>query len=64
MKARMFFYLVGLVSISIVAISAFGQNQFVRTLGGTYHDYGRSGIEVSNGELVVTGYISRLDQGI
>ena len=64
MKTRTFFYFLAVVLVGVLALPALGQNQFVRTLGGTYHDYGRSGIEVSNGELVVTGYISRLDQGI
>ncbi len=55
MKARMFFCFVALVLVGVVALPAFSQTPFVKTLGGTSHDYGWSVVEVSEGVLVVTG---------
>jgi len=49
MKARMFVCFVALVLVGVVAIPAFGQNLFVKTLGGASIDYGHSVVEVSDG---------------
>jgi len=64
MKARMFFPFLAVVLIGVAAIPAFGQNQFVKTLGGTNTDCGRSVVEVSEGGLVVDGYTSSYGAGV
>jgi len=56
MKAWMFVCFVAVVLVSVVALPAYGQSQFVQTLRGTAQDYGHSVIEASDGRLVVTGY--------
>jgi len=49
MKGRAFFCFVVLVLVGVVAMPAFGQNQFVKTLGGNDWDIGSSVVEVSDG---------------
>ena len=55
MKARLFLYLVAMILAGVLALPAFGQNPFVKTLGGNDWDIGHSVIEASDGGLVVTG---------
>jgi len=56
MRATLFLCFVAIVMIGILALPAFGQNLFVKTLGGGSGDLGFSVVEVSDGGLVITGY--------
>jgi len=63
MKTRMFFCFLAVVLATSITLPAFGQNQFVKTLGGTGDDYGLSVVEISEGGLVVTGYTESFGAG-
>jgi len=55
MEDRRFFCFLAVLLASIAALPAFGQSQFVKALGGNLNDYGYSGVEVSDGGLVLMG---------
>jgi len=62
-KSKSFVCFLALVLVGIVVLPAFGQSQFVKTLGGTAKDYGHSVIEASDEGLVVTGYSNSYGAG-
>jgi hypothetical protein len=62
-KTRTFFYFLAVVLVGVVGIPAFGQSQFVKALGGSNSDYGRSVVEISDGGLVVAGYTNSYGAG-
>jgi hypothetical protein len=55
MKAKLFFCVVVLALVNVVALPSFGQGQFVKTLGGTNDDAGGPVIQTSDGGFVITG---------
>jgi len=63
MKNRNLFCLVAVVWVGFLALPAFGQYLFVKTLGGANSDYGYSVVEVSDGGFVVTGYTESYGAG-
>jgi len=63
MRGKPFFCFLSVVLVGFVAIPAFGQSQFVKALGGSNGDYGRSVVEVSDGGFVVAGYTSSYGAG-
>jgi hypothetical protein len=54
-RKRMFFCFLVFVMASLMAMPAFGANEWVRAMGGGSDDYGRSVIEVSGTGIVITG---------
>ncbi len=56
MRGKEFLCFLAVVLVGVIAIPAFGQSQFVKALGGSDSDQGRSVIEVSDGGFVVAGF--------